>query len=90
MIYKFNKTTLKFEGVFLKTSLFVIVAIVFASLTSYIIGHYKGYYDYKHAIVTPEERMIVIQENDKFTKEKFKEKIQPLITIASNNGFEFL
>jgi hypothetical protein len=25
-----------------------------------------------------------------FTKEKFKEKIQPLITIASNNGFEFL
>ncbi len=25
-----------------------------------------------------------------FTKEKFKERIQPLITIASNNGFEFL
>jgi hypothetical protein len=78
MIYKFNKTTLKFEGVFLKTSLFVIVAIVFASLTSYIIGHYKGYYDYKHAIVSPEERMIVIQENDKFTKEKFKEYLLQL------------
>lgn len=25
-----------------------------------------------------------------FTKEKYKERIQPLITIASNNGFEFL
>lgn len=25
-----------------------------------------------------------------FTQEKFKERIQPLITIASNNGFEFL
>jgi hypothetical protein len=25
-----------------------------------------------------------------FSKEKFKERIQPLITIASNNGFEFL
>ncbi len=25
-----------------------------------------------------------------FTKEKFRERIQPLITIASNNGFEFL
>ena len=25
-----------------------------------------------------------------FTREKFKERIQPLITIASNNGFEFL
>jgi len=25
-----------------------------------------------------------------FTMEKFKERIQPLITIASNNGFEFL
>ena len=28
--------------------------------------------------------------NDSFTKEKFRERIQPLITIASNNGFEFL
>ena len=25
-----------------------------------------------------------------FTSIKFKERIQPLITIASNNGFEFL
>lgn len=25
-----------------------------------------------------------------FSKEKFKERIQPLITIASNNGFEFM
>lgn len=25
-----------------------------------------------------------------FTREKFRERIQPLITIASNNGFEFL
>lgn len=25
-----------------------------------------------------------------FTQEKFKDRIQPLITIASNNGFEFL
>jgi hypothetical protein len=25
-----------------------------------------------------------------FSKEKFREVIQPLITIASNNGFEFL
>ena len=25
-----------------------------------------------------------------FTKEKFKERIAPLITIASNNGFQFL
>ncbi|MFZ4058009.1 MAG: HNH endonuclease domain-containing protein [Ferruginibacter sp.] len=25
-----------------------------------------------------------------FTKEKFRERIQPLVTIASNNGFEFL
>lgn len=27
---------------------------------------------------------------ENFTKEKFKERLQPLITIASNNGFEFL
>jgi len=27
---------------------------------------------------------------DSFTKDKFRETIQPLITIASNNGFEFL
>ena len=25
-----------------------------------------------------------------FTKENFRERIQPLITIASNNGFEFM
>lgn len=28
--------------------------------------------------------------DDNFTKEKFRDRIQPLITIASNNGFEFL
>ncbi len=27
---------------------------------------------------------------ENFTKEKFKKRLQPLITIASNNGFEFL
>ena len=27
---------------------------------------------------------------ESFTKEKFRETIQPLITIASNNGFEFM
>jgi hypothetical protein len=25
-----------------------------------------------------------------FTKEKFKDRLQPLITIASNNGFEYM
>jgi hypothetical protein len=25
-----------------------------------------------------------------FTKEKFRDRLQPLITIASNNGFEFM
>ena len=72
MIYKFNKTSLTYEGVFIKLSMFVVLAIVFASLTSYVIGHYKGYYDYTHAVVTPEERMIVIQENDKFSKKSLK------------------
>jgi hypothetical protein len=28
--------------------------------------------------------------NESFTKEKMKENIQPLITIASNNGFEYM
>ncbi len=28
--------------------------------------------------------------NNNFTEEKFKERIQPLITIAANNGFEFM
>ena len=28
--------------------------------------------------------------SDSFTKERFRERIQPLISIASNNGFEFL
>ena len=27
---------------------------------------------------------------ESFTKQNFKERIQPLITIASNNGFQFL
>lgn len=78
MIYKFNKTSLKYEGIFLKTSLFIVMALSLASILSYAIGHYKGYYDYKHGAVTPEERMIVIQENDKFTKEKFKEYLLQL------------
>jgi len=78
MIYKFNKTSLKYEGIFLKTSLFIVMAVSFASVLSYGIGHYKGYYDYKNGTVTPEERMIVIQENDKFTKEKFKEYLLQL------------
>jgi uncharacterized FlgJ-related protein len=64
--------------VFLKFSLYVVIAISLSSVLSYGIGHYKGYYDYQHGTVTPEERMIVIQENDKFTKEKFKEYLLQL------------
>jgi hypothetical protein len=30
----------------------------------------------------------ILPEN--FTRDKFKERLQPLITIASNNGFEFM
>jgi len=38
-----------------------------------------------------EDYLTIFPDLDKsFTKEKFKERIQPLITIASNNGFEFL
>lgn len=33
---------------------------------------------------------IVSTQPESFTKEKFRETIQPLITIASNNGFQFL
>jgi hypothetical protein len=38
-----------------------------------------------------EDYLTIFPDLDKnFSKEKFKERIQPLITIASNNGFEFL
>lgn len=38
-----------------------------------------------------EEYLTIFSDYDKnFSKEKFRETIQPLITIASNNGFEFL
>jgi hypothetical protein len=37
-----------------------------------------------------EDYLTVFPDLKNVTKEKFKERIQPLITIASNNGFEFL
>ncbi len=38
-----------------------------------------------------EDYLSIFPDTDlSFTKEKYKERIQPLITIASNNGFEFL
>jgi hypothetical protein len=38
-----------------------------------------------------EDYLTIFPDLDKnFSKEKFKESIQPLVTIASNNGFEFL
>lgn len=38
-----------------------------------------------------EDYLTILPDLDKnFTEEKFRERIQPLITIASNNGFEFL
>lgn len=38
-----------------------------------------------------EEYLSIFPDLDmSFTKEKFRERIQPLITIASNNGFEFM
>jgi hypothetical protein len=38
-----------------------------------------------------EDYLTIFPDLDKnFSEEKFKERIQPLITIASNNGFEFL
>lgn len=38
-----------------------------------------------------EDYLTIFPDLDKnFSKDKFRERIQPLITIASNNGFEFL
>jgi hypothetical protein len=38
-----------------------------------------------------EDYLTIFPDLDKnFSKEKFRDRIQPLITIASNNGFEFL
>ncbi|MDA9555736.1 hypothetical protein N9R54_05815, partial [Pelobium sp.] len=38
-----------------------------------------------------EDYLTILPDLDEnFTEEKFRERIQPLITIASNNGFEFL
>jgi len=37
-----------------------------------------------------EDYLTIFPDLNNFTSEKFKERIQPLITIASNNGFEFL
>jgi len=37
-----------------------------------------------------EEYLTIFPDLNRFTKDNFKEVIQPLITIASNNGFEFL
>jgi hypothetical protein len=38
-----------------------------------------------------EDYLTIFPDLDKnFTEEKFRDRIQPLITIASNNGFEFL
>lgn len=37
-----------------------------------------------------EDYLTIFPDLTSFTKEKFKERIQPLITIASNNGFEYL
>jgi hypothetical protein len=78
MIYKFNKTSLKFESIFFKASGFIVCAIVFAAISSYIYGHHKGYVDHANGATSPEERMIIIRENDKFSEEKFKEYLLQL------------
>lgn len=47
------------------------------------------------SIKTPKNKLLedyltIFPDLKNFTKDKFKERIQPLITIASNNGFEYL
>ena len=47
------------------------------------------------SIKTPKNKLLedyltIFPDLKNITKKKFKERIQPLITIASNNGFEFL
>jgi hypothetical protein len=37
-----------------------------------------------------QDYLTIFQDLSDITQAKFKERIQPLITIASNNGFEFL
>lgn len=37
-----------------------------------------------------EDYLTIFPDLENITREKFKERIQPLITIASNNGFEYL
>ena len=46
-------------------------------------------------VKSPENKMLedyltIFPDLNNFTREKFKDRIQPLITIASNNGFEYL
>lgn len=37
-----------------------------------------------------EDYLTIFPDLNNFTKDKFKDRIQPLITIAANNGFEYL
>ncbi len=44
-----------------------------------------------HSSKLLEDYLTIFPDLDKsFTRQKFRERIQPLITIASNNGFEFM
>jgi hypothetical protein len=63
--------------------------------------YFNAFFDMQHtaieiiSAISPnnsllEDYLTVFPDLKNITREKFKERIQPLITIASNNGFEFI
>jgi hypothetical protein len=48
----------------------------------------KNKYLEDYLTILPE--LSLIQTDSNWAKQRYKEQLQPLITIASNNGFEYL
>lgn len=77
MIYKYNRGTLRYESVLYKTLRFVFLFAIFVGLSAFGAGYYKGY-DTANTGLSPEEKLVIIKEQDKFAPEKFKEYLLEL------------
>ena len=81
MIYRYCTKNLLFVPVLKQFAIFVSALLIFfgsvIALTSYFGGYYKGYHFGKTQL-SEEERAIILQEQDKFSPEKFKEYLLEL------------
>jgi uncharacterized FlgJ-related protein len=77
MIYKIDKTTLQIQSVFKRIILITVISTLLGSSITYLLT-YRNVHNTVMQSITPEETLIILNNYDKFTPEKFYQYLHEL------------